>query len=184
MFMYNFINFKAKLKNIEDWLKVELGQIRTGRATPAILDGVSVESYGSKMPVNQVATIAIEDPKSLRIIPWDKTQSKPIEKAIVASNLGLSVTVDDKGVRVIFPDLTSDTRNLLLKNAKEKMENAKITVRTERDRVWSDIQTKEKEGGMGEDDKFRLKNEMQKIVDEQNKNFEVLYSKKEKEIMG
>lgn len=182
--MYNFINFKSKLKNIEDWLKNELGQVRTGRATPSILDRIFVESYGSKVPVNQIASIAIEDAKSIRIIPWDKSQSKSIEKAIVAENLGVSVSVDEKGVRVFFPELTTESKTLLLKVAKEKTEQAKISVRTERDRVWTDIQQKEKEGEVGEDDKFRLKNEMQKIVDESNKNFESSFSKKEKEIMG
>jgi len=182
--MYNFINFKAKLKNIEEWLSAELSQIRTGRSSPAILDGISVESYGSKMPVNQIATIAIEDARSIRVIPWDKTLAKAIEKAISSANLGLSVSVDEKGVRVSFPELTSESKNLLLKTAKEKIENGKIKIRSERDRVWADIQVKEKEGGMGEDDKFRLKNEMQKIVDEENKNFDAMYLKKEKEISG
>ena|SRR3989344_2465119 len=181
--MFNFTPFKNKIKEVEEWLKKEESQIRTGRATPAILDGVKVESYGALLPVSQVGSINIEDQRSLRVTPWDMSQAKAVEKAIVAANLGVSVSADDKGVKIFFPELTSERRTLLVKLAKEKLEEARKSLRMERDHVWEEIQKKEKEGGMGEDEKFRLKNEMQKIVDETNKKFDEMHARKEKEII-
>ncbi len=181
---YNFAPFKQSIKDLEEWLKKEFSSIRTGRATPAILDGVFVESYGTRAPIAAVGSVSIEGARSLRIAPWDMSQAKAIEKAIVVSNLGLSVSVDDKGLRVTFPELTTESRNTFVKMSKQKLEDSRVTLRAERDKVWNDIQAKEKEGGMGEDEKFRLKNEMQKIVDETNQKLEALAEAKEKEIMN
>ena len=179
---YDFKNLKEKAKGVEEWLKKEYMGLRTGVASPAILDGVSVEAYGSKMPLNQVANIGIEDSRVIRITPWDKSQSKAIEKAITVANLGVSVGVDDKGVRIFFPELTTDRRTMLIKTAKAKLEDARVNLRGIREEVWGDIQEKEKEGELTEDDKFRYKTEMQKYIDESNANLEVLFDKKEKEI--
>jgi ribosome recycling factor len=181
---YNFSNFKAELKKIEEFLRKEYSQLNIGRASPMVLDGISVESYGSYVPLKNVASVSIEDPKTLRISPWDKNQVKDIEKAIVASNLGLSVATDDQGIRVIFPQLTTETRQTLVKVLKEKMEESRISVRRERETVWEDIQAKEKEGAMTEDEKFSSKDELQKAVDEINQNLEEIFEKKEKEVMG
>ncbi len=181
---YNFLNFKAELKKVEDHLAKEYSQLNIGRASPMVLDGVSVESYGSHTPLKNVASISIEDPKTLRIAPWDKSHIKEIEKAIVASNLGLSVATDDQGIRVIFPQLTTETRQSLVKVLKEKLEEARITVRRERENVWDNIQAKEKEGKLTEDEKFRAKEELQKIVSETNATLEKIFEKKEREVMG
>jgi ribosome recycling factor len=147
-----------------------------------VLDGIMVESYGSHMPIKNVASISIEDPKTLRIAPWDKSQIKGIEKSIVASNLGLSVATDDMGIRVIFPQLTTESRQSLVKVLKEKLEESRITVRREREVVISDIEAKEKEGKMTEDDRFRAKEELQKIVNETNGKLEEVFEKKNKEV--
>ncbi len=181
---YNFASFKQGIKDLEEWLKKEFSSIRTGRATPNILDGVFVEVYGARSPISQVGSVSIEGARSLRITPWDMSQAKAVEKAIITSNLGLSVAVDDKGLRVTFPELTTESRNAFVKMAKQKLEEARVTLRTEREKVWADIQNAEKAGGMGEDEKFRLKNEMQKIVDDANKKLEEFAEAKEKEIMS
>ncbi|HPS21762.1 MAG TPA: ribosome recycling factor [Candidatus Paceibacterota bacterium] len=181
---YNFSNFKIDLKKAEEFLSKEYSQLSTGRASPMILDGVSVESYGAMQPIKNVASISIEDPKTLRIAPWDKSQIKGIEKAILTADLGLSVATDDAGIRVIFPQLTSETRQKLVKVLKEKLEEARITVRRERGNVWEEIQKLEKEGKMTEDEKNRSKEELQKIVDESNKSLEFIFEKKEKEVIG
>ena len=181
---YNFSNFKLNLKKVEEFLSKEYSQLSTGRASPMILDGVSVESYGSFQPIKNTASISIEDPKTLRIAPWDKNQIKSIEKAILVADLGLSVATDDAGIRVIFPQLTTETRQKLVKVLKEKLEEARITVRRERGNVWEEIQKLEKEGKMTEDERERSKEELQKIVDESNKNLEIHFEKKEKEVMG
>ena len=179
---YNFGQFKQKTKDLEDWLKREFGTIRTGRATPAILDGVKVESYGSNMSIASLANISIEDARMIRIIPWDMSQIKAIEKGIIDSNLGLSVTVDDKGIRVAFPELTSDRRTDLIKIAKQKLEDGRVTLRSEREKVLKDIENQEKSGTISKDDKFRLKTELQKMVDDTGKMLENIFTKKEKEI--
>jgi len=181
---YNFSNFKTGLKKIEEFLGKEYSQLSTGRASIMVLDGVSVESYGSYQPIKNVASISVEDPKTLRISPWDKNQIKAIEKAITVADLGLSVATDDAGIRVIFPQLTTETRQKLVKVLKEKLEEARITVRRERGDVLDDILKQEKEGKMTEDERMRSKDELQKIVDEANKNLEVLFEKKEKEVIG
>ncbi|MFA6256861.1 MAG: ribosome recycling factor [Candidatus Paceibacterota bacterium] len=181
---YNFSNIKAELKKIEEFLGKEYGQLNIGRASPSILDGISVESYGSYVPLKNIASVSIEDPKTLRIAPWDKAQVKSIEKAIVGANIGLSVATDDQGLRVIFPQLTTESRESLVKVLREKLEESRIAVRRERERVWDDIQAQEKAGSMTEDDKFRGKDDLQKIVDEANKNLEATFGRKEKEVMG
>lgn len=179
---YSFSELKKEVDKTKEWLKNEYTSIRTSRATPAILDPVFVEAYGSKMPINQLATITTEDAKTIRISPWDTGQIKEIEKAITDSNLGLSVNSDEKGLRVSFPDLTSERREQLSKLAKQKLEDARISLRSARDEVWDDIQEKEREGDLTEDDKFRLKEEMQKIVDGANQDLDEQHNKKEAEI--
>ncbi|MGB3922267.1 MAG: ribosome-recycling factor, partial [Minisyncoccia bacterium] len=152
-------------------------------ATPTILDSVSVEAHGSKVPIKQVASITISGPKALLVTPWDKSVAADIDRSIREANLGLSVVMDSQGVRVSFPELTNERRNLLVKTLKEKLEDARIKVRVEREKVLADIDKKEKDGSLNKDDKFRLKNELQKLVDDVNKKFEELASKKEKEIL-
>ncbi|MFZ1019468.1 MAG: ribosome recycling factor [Minisyncoccia bacterium] len=182
--MYNFLNFKKELKKTEEFLSKEYSQLNIGRASPMVLDGISVESYGSFMPLKNVATVAIEDPKTLRIAPWDKSQVKGIEKAIVGANLGLSVATDDHGIRVIFPQLTTETRQTLVKVLKEKLEEARITIRHERVIVLEDIEMKKKEVKLTEDEMFAAKEELQKITNETNSNLETIFEKKQKEVMG
>lgn len=181
---YDFSQTKAEFKKIDEWLAKEYSQIHTGRASPALLDGIMIDSYGSYMPIKNVAAINIEDPKTLRVAPWDKSQIKEVERAIQAANLGLSVATDDAGLRVIFPMLTTERRTQLVKILKERMEDARVSVRKERERSWDAIQAKEKEGGMSEDDKFRAKDELQKLVDGANASLESIFEKKEKEVMN
>lgn len=181
---YNFSELKKGLGEVEVWLSKEYAAIRTGRATPSILDHVLVSSYGSMMPINQVASITSEGPRGLRVVPWDTTVNKAIEKAIVDADLGLSVSMDEKGVRVLFPELTAERRQSLIKLAKQKLEDARVSLRKVRDQVWNDIQEKENAGTITEDEKFRLKTEMQKTVDETNKKLQAFEERKEQEMMS
>ena len=181
---YDFNPFKKQLAGAEDWLKKEFSQIRTGQASPQILDGVKVEVYGAPMSLKELASVTIEGARTLRIVPWDKSQSKDIERAITVANLGLSVVVDDQGLRINFPELTADRRKDIAKTAKDRLEEAKKQVRGHRDSIIKDLQNKEKDGGYGKDEIFRLKNETQKLVDDTNKKLDDHYSKKEKEILG
>ena len=175
---YNTTNFKTELKKVEEWLSKEYGSVHTGRATPLILDSIMVESYGNYMPIKNVASVSIEDPKTLRIAPWDKSQIKGIESAIQAANLGLSVLSDSDGVRAIFPMLTTENRTKLVKILKDKLEDARISIRKER-QIEID-----KTDDLPEDEKKRAKEDIQKVVDESNANLEVIFNKKEIEIMN
>ncbi len=179
---YDFSSLKGKIKEVEEWFARELNTVRTGRATSAILDTVRVESYGSKVPLNQVAGISTEDARTLRITPWDKGQIREIEKALQVASLGISVIVDEAGLRVIFPDLTAERRTALLKVVKQKSEEARVALRRARDDVWSDIQEKERTGSISKDEKFRYKDEMERLVGEANKKIDEMALKKEKEI--
>ncbi len=180
--MYDFSKFKNDTKEVEVWLQKEFSTIRTGMATPSLLDSVKVESYGSLMSISQIANISVEDAKTLMVSPWDASQVKSIEKAITDADLGVSLSAGSTGVRVIFPELTSERRALLIKSAKEKLEKARVSLRAEREECWDNIQKAEKGGEINEDDKFRAKEDMQKIVDEMNKKFEEMFTKKESEI--
>ncbi len=180
--MFNFGDLKEKIKNVDDWFAKELSSIRTGRATPAVLDFVEVLAYGQKMSIKEIANILTEDAKTIRIEPWDQSVAKEIEKAIVSSNLGLSVAPFEKGLRVIFPELTSERREQFVKIVKGKLEEARASLRSARDKTWKEIEEKEKLGGMGEDDKFRLKTDMQKLIDDGNKKIDETAAKKEADI--
>jgi ribosome recycling factor len=181
---YDFNPFKKQIASTEEWLKKEFQQIRTGQASPSVLDAVKVEVYGAPMGLKEIASVMIEGARTLRVMPWDKGQVKDIEKAITISNLGLSVVVDDQGLRVNFPELTSDRRVEIAKAAKEKLEDAKKQLRQHRDGVIKDLDAKEKSGAMGKDDVFRGKKDVQKLVDDCNKKLEGEFAKKEKEIVG
>ncbi len=181
---YNFTQFQSKLKGTEEWLAKELSGIRTGRASVTFLDNIKVESYGSEMAISAVASINTEDPKTLRITPWDNSQIRNIEKAISISNLGVSVVVDDKGLRVIFPELTGERRQQLAKIAKEKLEDARVGLRRERNEVMSDIEKKQKEGEMGEDEMKRNKEQVEKYMQEANRKLDEIFAKKEAEIIN
>ncbi len=179
---YDFKSLDLKLVGAKEWLLREYQGLRTGRATPAILDAIMVQAYGSMMPLKQVAMVGIEDARSLRVQAFDTGIIKDIERAITAADLGLGIGSDSAGVRVTFPELTSERREQLIKFAKAKLEDARTTVRGARDECWKDIQEQEKEGTLSEDDKFRMKEEMQKKVDAANSELEGVFGKKEKEM--
>jgi len=179
---YDFSAFEAKMTDAKQWLAREYSGLRTGRATPAILDSVMVQAYGSQMPLKQVANVGVEDARTLRITAWDQGVIKDIERGISAANLGLGVVADGSGIRVMFPELTAERREQLVKAAKQKLEETRAAVRVARDECWKDIQEKEEEGGMGEDEKFRLKDDLQKRVDAANAELEKAFEKKEGEM--
>ena len=180
--MFDFTPLQEQLAETQEWLRKEYRGLRTGRATPTLLDGIRVESYGSRVPLNQVANVGVEDARTLRITPWDTAHIKDIEKAITAANLGVGVSSDEKGVRVTFPELTAERRDSLVKIAKEKLEEARKSIRAARDEVWSELQAQERNGDISEDEKFRYKDELQKYVDAAGEALEAAFTSKEEEI--
>lgn len=179
---YDFKHFDSRVSEIDSWLMREFTGIRTGRATPALLDLVSVEAYGSRMPINQVGSVSVEDPRTIRVSVWDASLVREVEKGITASDLGVSVVTDSSGLRVIFPMLTGERRVQLLKLAKAKLEEARVSIRGARDEAMKEIDAEEKSGELSEDEKFSAKEELQKRVDTKNRALEGHYDLKEKEI--
>lgn len=179
---YDFSPLKAQIKETEEWLQREFTGIRTGRASTALLDSVKPEAYGTRTPMQQLGSVTVEDARTLRIIPWDKTVMKAIEKAIMEADLGVGVSTDDQGLRVSFPELTAERRTMLVKLAGEKCEQAKVTLRGHRTDAIKGIEAAEKEGGMGEDEMKRLKDEAQKLIDGGTAALDALLAKKKDEI--
>lgn len=179
---YDFSKLTTHIKETEEWLSRELSGIRTGRATVALLDSVKVDAYGSRTAINGLAGMTVEDARTIRIVPWDKTVTKSIEKAINDADLGISVAVDDAGLRVIFPELTAERRTMLVKLAGDKLEQARITLRGHRADALKELDASEKEGGMGQDELKRLKEEAQKHIDKGMEALEALAKKKQEDI--
>ena len=181
---YDFSNVQKQKEAIVDWLKGEYRSISTGRATPQVLDFVHIDLYGSRTAIAHAGSINIEDPRTLRVAPWDKTIISQMEKAINEADLGLSVSSDSDGLRVHFPVLTTETRQKLVKVLKERFEDSRIKVRALREDINKDIDARLKQGEYGEDEQHRYREEMQKIVDGTNTQLEELFQKKEKEVLG
>lgn len=179
---YDFSNLKKAIAETDEWLVREFTGIRTGRATPALLQSIKAEAYGSRMSLQELASVSVEDARTLRIIPWDKEVTKAIERAITEADLGVGTSVDETGMRVTFPELSAERRTMLKKMASEKLEHARITLRGHRGDTIKEIEAAEKEGGMGKDDVHRYKEEVQKYIDEAMKVLDGRLAKKEEEI--
>jgi ribosome recycling factor len=179
---YDFSALKGQITETGTWLARELSGVRTGRATPTLLDGIKPEAYGTRTPIRDIAAVSVEDARTLRIVPWDKELLKVVEKAIVEADLGVGVSTDEQGLRVSFPELTSERRVQLSKIAKDRTEQAKVTLRGHRAEAIKALDVAEKEGGMGKDEVVRLKAEVQKYIDEGNDALMKSLEKKEMEI--
>ena len=177
------IDFKQKLDKIVEYLRGEISSLRTGRATPALVEDLEVDYYGAKTPLKAIAAISSPEPRTLEIKPWDKNAIQPIEKAIQGSSLGLNPVTDRDTIRLSIPSLTEERRKELTKLLGKYLEDARIKIRQERESVLREIDRREKAGELSEDERFRQKNETQKIVDEANKKIEDAGASKEKEIM-
>lgn len=179
---FDFKSLDSKFAATKEWLAKEYRGLRTGRAAPALLDGIMIAAYGSQTPLKQVGNVAVEDARTLRVTAFDASILKDIERGITAANLGVGTSSDGSSVRVSFPELTSERREQLVKFAKQKLEEARMTVRVARDESWKDIQEREREGTLTEDDKFTLKDELQKRIDKINDALEKAFEAKESEM--
>jgi len=168
-------------KTVEITLR-EFGKIRTGRATPALLDGISVEAYGSTLPLNQVATISVPLPRILKLQPFDKGNMGAIEKAIQKSDLGIMPRNDGHHITVEIPTLTEERREELAKVVRKKGEEMKVAIRNVRRDGKDEIEMLEEEKEISEDDRERGIKKLQEITDEFTKKIDELIEKKEKEI--
>ncbi len=163
--------------------KGEIEKFRTGRATPALIDYLVVDYYGTKTPMKQIASINVPEARSLMIQPWDRGALGAIETAIRNANLGFNPMNDGVVIRIALPPLTEERRKDLVKALNQKAEEARIAVRNIREDAWKEILHLEKDGIIGEDDRFRAKDELQKLVEEYNKKIEEMRKKKEEDVM-
>ena len=164
-------------------LKHDLGGLRTGRASTALLDPVQVQVYGSNMPLNQVATVSSPEPRLLSVQVWDRSNVGPVEKAIRNAGLGINPITDGQNIRLPIPDLTEERRRELAKLASQYSEKAKIAVRNVRRDGMDALKTDEKKKEISEDDRKRLDAEVQKLTDDTIKEIDQVAAAKEKEIL-
>lgn len=176
-------DFKNKLEKITSDFKNEAASLRTSRATPALIENLEVDYYGSKTPLKALASISSPEPRQLIIRPWDKNAVQPIEKAISSSSIGLNPVSDRDAIRLSVPPLTEERRKELTKTLGRHLEDARIKIRKDREDALREIDRKEKTKEISEDEKFRRRSEIQKTVDEINKKLEEIAEEKEKEIM-
>ena len=177
-------DIKDKMEKALTGLKGELSRLRTGRATPALLDGVKVEYYGSLTPLNQVANVSVPDPKLIVVQPWDQSSIAAVEKAIIKSDLGLNPQSDGKIIRVPIPALTDERRKELVKLVKKFGEDSKVSIRNIRRQANETLKADEKSKKVSEDDSRKGQEQIQKYTDDYTSQIDKILESKEKEILG
>ncbi len=176
------VQYKQEFDKAIDHYKQDISSLRTGRATPAIVEDILVEAYGSRQPLKAVASIAVADAKTLNIDPWDKSLMQAVETGLRNSPLGISPVNDGKLIRLPLPDLTAERRADLIKVLHQKSEAARIAIRKIREDARSQVEKKEEAGEMGEDEKFKMFDEVEKMVKEFNEKIKTIAEEKEREI--
>jgi ribosome recycling factor len=175
--------YRERMDKAVSALKEEFATLRTGRASASLLDQVTVEAYGSTMPINQVGAVSVPEPRSISVSVWDKGLVVSVEKAIRNSGLGLNPVVEGQNLRVPIPPLTEERRKDLAKLAGKYAEQQRIAVRNVRREANDDLKKAEKDGVIGQDEEKRMEGEVQKITDEAIKRVDEALKTKEQEIM-
>lgn len=178
-----FTEFDQRLKKTEGHFQEELKSIRTGRANPALLANVVVMAYGSPLPITQLVNVSVPEAKMLVIEPWDKSLLKEIEKAIVNSSLNIAPVSDGNILRLKLPELTEETRRSLIKVVRDKLEQARVSLRQARDDKKKEIERQAKAGEITEDDRYDEIEKLDKKTKEAVSKLESLAEQKEKEVM-
>ena len=174
--------FDSKMKKTCEHLEAEFSTIRAGRANPHVLDKIKVNYYGSPTPIQQVGNITVPEPRMIQIAPWEKSLIKEIEKAIMASDVGITPSNDGNVIRLVFPEVTEERRKALVKDVKKKGEESKVAVRNIR-RDGNDAFKKMAKEDVSEDEIKELENELQKLTDKYIKEVDKLVEEKSKDIM-
>ncbi len=184
MAKYDKADLDRRMKGAVESLRHDLGGLRTGRANTALLEPVMVEIYGSRMPLNQVATISVPEPRMISVQVWDKSSVGPVEKAIRSAGLGLNPINDGTTLRLPIPDLTEERRKELAKLASQYAEKARIAIRNVRRDGMENLKADEAKKEISEDERKRAETEVQKLTDEMIKAADEVAAEKEKEILG
>jgi len=177
-------DFETRMKKVQDFLSGQFDSVRAGRANAAVLNGITVDYYGSPTPINQVAAVSTPDPRTLMISPWDASVLKGIEKAILMSELGINPQNDGRVIRLVFPQLTEERRKELAKQVRKYGEEAKVATRNIRRDAMDKIKKQQKAGEITEDDQKDLEKELQKLTDDNIKEVDRLTDVKEKELFA
>ena len=178
----DFKEFSRKMDKTIDHLQEEFGAVRAGRANAAVLDPIQVDYYGQPTPIQQLATVSVPDPRSLMIQPWDGSLLKAIEKAILASDLGINPQNDGRAIRLVFPPLTEERRKDLVKQTKKYAEEAKVAIRNIRRDAIDKFKKQQKASEITEDDYKVAEKDIQKLTDDFIKEIDKIAEKKEKEL--
>ena len=175
--------YEEKMKSSVEHLRRELAAVRAGRANPAVLDKVSVDYYGAPTPIQQVASVAVAEARTLTITPWDRQMLKPISKALQTSDIGINPIDDGQVIRLVFPAPTEERRKQLTKEVQKQGEEAKVAVRNVRRDAMDKFKAMKKAGELTEDDQKKLEEETQKLTDKYVKQIDETCAAKNKEIM-
>ncbi|MCI6756800.1 MAG: ribosome recycling factor [Lachnospiraceae bacterium] len=175
--------YDEKMKKAVEFLKTDLQTIRAGRANPHVLDKLRVDYYGTPTPIQQVANVSVPEARIIQISPWDRTLIKDINKAILASDIGITPVSDATSIRLVFPELTGDRRKELGKDVKKRGEEARIAVRNIRRDGNEELKKTGKAEGISEDEVKDLQDELQKLTDKYGKDIDAVIEAKTKEIM-
>jgi len=174
---------RPEIEKAFKFLEQEMGKLHTKRANPALVEDIEVNAFGSKFTLKQLGAISSPQLNQITIQPWDASYIEPIEKAISLSGLGMSSVVDKDVIRLSLPLLTEEYRQALVKSLNEKAEQTRKIIRRWRESAWNEIQQLQKEKKMSEDDKFRGKDELQKLIDEYSDKIKNLVEKKKNELI-
>ena len=179
-----FNELEERMNKTISVLQENFSEVRAGRANPAILNKVKIDYYGTPTPINQVAGVSVPEARLIVIQPWDMSILKEIEKAILASDIGINPNNDGKVIRLAFPELTEERRKDLVKDIKKMAEEAKIAIRAIRRDGIEEAKAKQKEGEMTEDELKQAENEIQKLTDKSVEEIDKILENKEKEVMS
>ena len=180
----DYSEIKEKMSKTLESLNTRLSEVRAGRANPAILNKVKINYYGTPTPINQVAGVSVPEARMIVIQPWDTSVLKDIEKAILASEIGINPNNDGKVIRLAFPELTEERRKELVKEIKKYAEESKVAVRNSRREAIDKFKAMQKEGEITEDELKQAEDEVQKITDKNTEEIDKMIEGKEKEIMS
>jgi ribosome recycling factor len=174
---------EGRFRSALDHFQTEAAKLRTGRAHPSLVEDIMVDYYGARTPIKQIASVTVPEPRMLVIQPWDQSSLQAVADAIRTSDLGLNPADDGHLIRLALPALTEERRKELVRTLNTRAEDARVSVRNIREEIWKEIQALEKEGLIGEDDKFSGKDDLQKEVDKWNAELESVRKRKEEEIL-
>jgi len=179
----NFLDsLKQEFSRAVSHLKVELAKVHTGRASTGLIEDLNIDYYGARTPLKTLGLITITAPREIKIEVWDQNAVKAISDALTKASLGSLPQIEGQLIRINLPLMTSETREKMMKAVHALSEETKISLRSNREKIWSDVQKLEHDGDIREDEKFKLKEKIQKLIDDYNNQVDELEEKKEKEI--